>query len=170
MYYFKYKFKLFIFLVICALTKSYSSANEPVHLSIPAKLDRHSQTIGILGGMGPHTSSIFYLDVIEEYLKYEKTRPSILLWNVPLNLEKEQRFIEKGEFKDYYLDKLIEGAKHLKDGKADFIVIPCNTVHIFFSQLEQNVDVKFLSIVKETTDYLVNNNVSNITRCAIKTC
>lgn len=169
MFHFKYKRNLLILLVFCTLTISCSSTEELVHSSVPAQSDIRSKTIGILGGMGPHSSAVFYLDVIEEYLKYEKTRPSVLLWNVPLNLEKEERFIERGEFKDYYLDKLIDGANHLKEGNADFVTIPCNTVHIFFSELEQKVDIKFLSIINETTDYLVENNVKRILLLATST-
>jgi aspartate racemase len=169
MLHFKYKRNFFILLVFCTLTTSSSSTEELVHSSISSPSDIQSKTIGILGGMGPHSSAVFYLDVIEEYLKYEKTRPSILLWNVPLNLEKEERFIENGEFKDYYLDKLIDGANHLKEGKADFVTIPCNTVHIFFDKLEQEVDIKFLSIIKETTDYLVKNDVKKILLLATST-
>lgn len=169
MFYFKFKIKLFILLVLCAFITGCTSTNESAGLSIPEKSDTTSKTIGILGGMGPHSSADFYLDVIDEYLKYENTRPSILLWNVPLNLEKEERFIENGEFKDYYLEKLIDGARHLKEGKADFVAIPCNTVHIFFGELERGVDIRFLSIIKETTDYLVKNNVNKILLLATST-
>ena len=170
MFHFKYKRKLLILLVLCTLTTSCFSTNELVNSSIPTQSDIKPKTIGILGGMGPHSSAVFYLDIIDEYLKYEKnTRPSILLWNVPLNLEKEEKFIENGEFKDYYLDKLIDGANHLKEGRADFVTIPCNTVHIFFSKLEQKVDIKFLSIIKETTEYLVKNNVKKILLLATST-
>ena len=169
MFHFKYKRKLFVLLVLCTLTTSCRSTHELAGSSLPTQSDTTSKTIGILGGMGPHSSAVFYLDVIDEYLKYEKTRPSILLWNVPLNLEKEKMFIEKGEFKDYYLDKLIDGANHLKKGEADFVTIPCNTVHIFFRELEQKVDIKFLSIIKETTEYLVEKKVKKILLLATST-
>ena len=169
MFHFKYKRKLLILLVLGTLTTSCCSTNELDNSSIPTQSDIKSKTIGILGGMGPHSSAVFYLDIIDQYLKYEKTRPSILLWNVPLNLEKEEKFIENGEFKDYHLDKLIDGANHLKEGRADFVTIPCNTVHIFFSKLEQEVDIKFLSIIKETTEYLVENNVKKILLLATST-
>ncbi|MFC1635282.1 aspartate/glutamate racemase family protein [Planctomycetota bacterium] len=169
MFHFKCKRKLFVLFVLCTLTTSCSSTNGLVNSSSPAKSDKNSKTIGILGGMGPHSSAVFYLDVIDEYLKYENARPSILFWNVPLNLEKEKMFIENGEFKDYFLDKLIDGANHLKEGKADFVTIPCNTVHIFFSKLEQQVDIKFLSIIKETTEYLVKEKVKKILLLATST-
>ena len=168
MFQFEYKRKLLVLLVLCTLTAS-CSTNELAHSSIPTPSGKNSKTIGILGGMGPHSSAVFYLDIIDEYLKYGNTRPSILLWNVPLNLEKEEMFIEKGEFKEYFLEKLIDGANHLKEGKADFVTIPCNTVHIFFSTLEQKVDITFLSIIKETTDYLVEKKVKKILVLATST-
>ena len=93
MFHFKYKRKLFILLALCTFTTSCVSTHELAGSSHPTKSDNNSKTIGILGGMGPHSSAVFYLDVIEEYLKHENTRPSILLWNVPLNLEKEKMFI-----------------------------------------------------------------------------
>jgi len=169
MFYFRYKRKLFVLLALCTLATGCSSTNELTHSCIPTQSDQNSKTIGILGGMGPHSSAVFYLDIIDEYLKYENTRPSILLWNVPLNLEKEKMFIEEGEFEDYFLEKLIDGANHLKEGGADFVTIPCNTVHIFFSTLEQEVDIRFLSIIQETTEYLVKKKVKKILLLATST-
>lgn len=164
-----YKSNLSTILVLGILTVVISFAEEPVVSSSPMQPDTESNTIGILGGMGPHSSADFYLDVIDEYLNHKKTRPSMLLWNVPLNLQKEERFIEQGEFKDYYLEKLIDGARHLKEGNADFVAIPCNTVHIFFDELEQQVDIRFLSIIDETTKYLARNNVKNTLLLATST-
>jgi len=121
------------------------------------------RTIGILGGLGPHTSSIFYLNIIDRFSATGSSfRPPVLMWSVPLDLEVERKFIKTGEGKDEYLRYLIQGAENLQKGGADFIVIPCNTVHIHIDNLRKKIGIPILSIVEETVKYLKANGVSKV--------
>ncbi len=118
---------------------------------------------GIIGGLGPHTSSMFYLEIIKLLKeKGERCRPPLLMWNVPLDLRIEQSFIKYGFGKELYLSYLVEGANHLIKGGSDFLAIPCNTVHIHIDKLKESFPVPILSIMDETINYIKYKNISRI--------
>ncbi len=113
------------------------------------------KTVGIIGGMGPETTAKFYMDVIfKSYQKNKKQRPPILIWNVPLKYKIEEELIKKAKGGEKYLPYLIEAAKNLESGGADFIVIPCNTVHVFIEEIRKEVGIPILSILEETERFL----------------
>lgn len=51
---------------------------------------------------------------------------------------------------------------NLEKGGADFIVVPCNTVHMFIDEVRQAVNIPVLSIVEETTSFLKMKRVKNV--------
>jgi aspartate racemase len=110
------------------------------------------KTAGILGGLGPETTARFYeLVVLKSYYQKSKDkRPPVLIWSVPMEIEIENDFIKSKEHSAEYVKYLTEGAKRLQDGGADFIVIPCNAVHVFIDRIRSSVDIPVLSIVEET--------------------
>lgn len=89
--------------------------------------------IGVLGGLGPDTTSEFYLDLIHATSQIQ--RPAVAIWSLPLNIRKESEYISHGRHTRYFLDELINGMQRLRNAGADFVVIPCNTVHEFHPQL-----------------------------------
>lgn len=47
-------------------------------------------------------------------------------------------------------NQLIEGVKKLEGAGADFIIIACNTVHVFYTEMQSAVKIPILNIVEET--------------------
>jgi len=127
------------------------------------------KAVGIIGGMGPETTANCYLDVIfKMYQKNKEERPSILIWNVPLKYEIEKEFIEKAIGEQKYLPYLLEAAKNLEKGGADFLVIPCNSVHIFIEEIRKEVKIHVLSILEETEQFLKGKKFKKIGLLATK--
>lgn len=121
------------------------------------------KTIGIIGGLGPETSSKFYLEVILKSYKQNITaRPPILMWSVPIKYQIESDFINGKDRSDQYTNLLIDAAKRLEAGGADFIVIPCNSVHIFIQQVRNAVTIPVLSIIEETTAFLKQQHIQQV--------
>lgn len=118
------------------------------------------RTVGIIGGLGPETTAQFYLKVVfSSFEKYAESRPPMLIWNVPLPYRVEEDFITKAEGEDKYLPYLIDAAQRLEKGGADFIVIPCNSVHIFIEEVRASVHIPILSIIDETISFLKSKDV-----------
>ncbi len=84
------------------------------------------------------------------------------MWSVPLEYETEEAFIKGEERSQEYIEYLVEAAKWLEAGGADFIVIPCNSVHIFLSEVRAAVEIPVLSIVDETVKVLTGNQVRRV--------
>lgn len=121
------------------------------------------KTVGIIGGLGPETTSEFYLDLVFSCQKKDKThRPSIIIANVPLPYKIEEEAIAKGTGFERITPFLIEEAKRLEKAGADFIVMPCNSLHVFIQEIRNAVKIPVLSIIEETVKFLKKNKFKKV--------
>ncbi len=121
------------------------------------------KTVGIIGGLGPETTAEFYLKLVFScYEKQKDCRPPILLWSIPMDYQIENDLITKGVGEERCLLYLIDAAKKLEAGGADFLVIPCNSVHVFINEVRQTVKIPVLSIVEETSKFLVDKQITEV--------
>jgi len=121
------------------------------------------KTVGIIGGLGPETTAEFYLELsFYCYQKNKERRPGILIWNVPQSykIEKEAQVEARGE--DRYIPYLTKAARMLEMSGADFLVMPCNTLHIFIKDIRKSVRIPVLSIVEETVKFLKNKKITKV--------
>ena len=121
------------------------------------------KTVGIIGGVGPETTSEFYLDLVFSCAKKDKTaRPAIVIASVPLLYQIEEDLILKSEGMERYIPYLIVEAQRLEKSGVDFIVMPCNSLHVFIEQIRKSVSVPVLSIVEETVKFLKRENMNKV--------
>lgn len=119
--------------------------------------------VGVLGGLGPDTTSEFNLSVTYKYLAINPARrPTILSLYIGLDLALEKEFVEHANGGEKYLPYLIDGIKRLEKGGASFIVIPCNSVHVYIGQMRETAKVPILSIIEETANFLKSANVHRL--------
>ncbi|NCO97333.1 MAG: hypothetical protein COY38_01205 [Candidatus Aenigmarchaeota archaeon CG_4_10_14_0_8_um_filter_37_24] len=121
-----------------------------------------SKIIGIIGGMGPESTSDFYLDLTRMAQEKCSSRPSIVIHSLPIKFSIEESFIKNGTGKNEYLDWLIGSIKTLEKTGADFIVIPCNTVHIFIDKLRKTTKIPIVSITEETAKLCSKKNFKKV--------
>ena len=110
----------------------------------------NKKIIGVLGGMGPESTAIFYQELIKQCqklydAKYDEDYPKIFLYNLPI-----PKIVEGIEAVKKTLQVLINGAKKLESIGVDFIVMPCNTAHYFYEDMKKEISIPFLSITEET--------------------
>lgn len=121
------------------------------------------KTVGIIGGLGPETTSEFYLDIVFSCKKKTKdARPGIIISSVPLPYKIEEDLIEKNVGSERYIPFLTKEAKRLEEVGADFIVMPCNSLHVFIQEIRDAVDIPVLSIIEETVKFLQKNNLNKV--------
>ncbi|MDO8538387.1 MAG: amino acid racemase [archaeon] len=121
------------------------------------------KTLGIIGGLGPETTSEFYLEIIFGcYNKNKNNRPAILIWNVPLEYKIEEDLIKKSSGEERYLPYLIDAAQRLEKSGAEFIVMPCNSLHIFIEEIRKSVKIPVLSIIEETAEFLKRKKIAQV--------
>ncbi len=113
------------------------------------------KTVGIIGGLGPETTSEFYLDLIFScQKKSKKTRPGIIISSVPLPYKIEEDLIMKNKGSKRYIPFLVAEAKRLEKAGADFLVMPCNSLHVFIEDIRKAVKIPVLSIIEETVKFM----------------
>ena len=113
------------------------------------------KTVGIIGGLGPETTSEFYLDLVFScYKKNKEARPGIIIASVPLPYEIEEDLITKNVGSQRYIPFLTNEALRLQNAGADFIVMPCNSLHVFIEQIRAAVKIPVISIIEETVKFL----------------
>lgn len=121
------------------------------------------KTVGIIGGLGPETTSEFYLDVVFSCYKLDKTaRPPIIISSVPLPYKIEEDLILKSEGAERYIPFLVQEAERLEKAGADFLVMPCNSLHVFIKEIRGAVNIPVLSIVEETVKFLKRGNMNKV--------
>ncbi len=108
------------------------------------------KTIGILGGMGPAATAHFYQQIIAYcQTKYDAVQdtdfPKIIIYSLPLEGFDETGIINHEKVKQ----QLQQGIKILEKAGANFIVMPCNTIHKFHEFLQENSQIPILNIIEE---------------------
>ena len=102
--------------------------------------------IGILGGMGTQAG----LDFCNKLAKLNRGKldqkyPLFVLYNKS-NIPKRPENIRKYS---NVLKSLVEGCKMLEKNRCKFIVIPCNTAHYWYDDLQKKINIPILSMPKE---------------------
>ena len=115
------------------------------------------ERLGILGGMGPAASAEFITRLIQQTpATVDQEHIPFVLWNNP-QIPDRSTSMRNGDNKP--LPYLIEGIKILKHSGCDFIVIPCNTAHFWFHELNK-LNVKIIHIVDSVADALRDINIT----------
>ena len=128
------------------------------------------KTLGILGGVGPETTTEVYLSIINQFRKdNQKNYPSIVIYNLPFPFIIENEAIIEGKNSEKMIPYLIEGAKILEKAGADFGILPCNTLHKYMNVISESVKIPFLNIIDETAKVLEISSVKNIGILATET-
>lgn len=121
------------------------------------------KTVWIIWWLWPETTWEFYLDIVFSCFKESKeARPWIIVSSVPLPYAIEEDLIKKNTWSHRYIPFLVKEAKRLEKAWADFIVMPCNSLHVFISDIRKVVKIPVLSIIEETVSFLRKNNFKRV--------
>jgi len=111
------------------------------------------KTIGVLGGMGPEATAVFFELVIKNTkASKDQDHIPILIWNDPRIPPRTDAILKTGPCP---LPLLKEGAKRLAAAGADFLVMPCITAHYFFSEIASASPVPMVNLIEETLNHAV---------------
>lgn len=102
--------------------------------------------IGLLGGMGWSSTSIYYRK-INNYInkiRNNKINPEIILHSV--NFDTILKLEEKDDWESI-AKILIPKAIQIENSGADFLVITSNTLHKIFDEIDANINIPIINIV-----------------------
>ena len=127
--------------------------------------------IGILGGMGTQAGLDFCNKLAIQYRgKIDQDYPLFFLYNksnVPGRPESigkttgalSNRFKNIASKKKYakVLKSLVDGCRKLEKAKCKFIVIPCNTAHYWYEDLQKRIKIPIINMPKEVFNHTKKN-------------
>jgi aspartate racemase len=109
---------------------------------------RTERIIGVLGGMGPDaTVNYFARLVATTHARCDSDHLRIIIDNNPKVPDRTAAILGAGKSP---LAELTRSARALERAGADFIAIPCVTVHFFHAELQRRTRLPVLHIVQET--------------------
>ena len=111
--------------------------------------------IGILGGMGTQAGLDFCNKLAIQYRgKIDQDYPLFYLYNksnipgrpesIGIQTKSLSNHIRKYE---KVLKSLVDGCKKLEKSKCKFIVIPCNTAHYWYDDLQRKIKIPIINII-----------------------
>ncbi|MBC8495355.1 aspartate/glutamate racemase family protein [archaeon] len=117
--------------------------------------------IGVLGGIGPEATGEFYNKLIhrlqsEGLINSNQDFPKIIINSVPAP-ELVSTNIKEDELKEYLV-----GLKELDYLNTDFIVMVCNTIHLFHEKLQSEINTQILDLREEVKTFLIDNNIGEV--------
>lgn len=105
--------------------------------------------LGILGGMGPQATQIFYQRVIDRTMaRTDQEHVPMLIWS-DSQMPDRTKALLSGRGEEVY-SRLLEDARLLERGGCTVIAIPCNTSHYFVERLTGEVEIPVLNMIRET--------------------
>ena len=116
-----------------------------------------SKTIGILGGMGPAATIEFFRRLVAATpAAIDQAHLRILIDNNPHVPDRINAIFGNGPDPG---PALADMARGLAASGADFLTMPCNTVHVFQAAIREAVSIPFIDMIEETVRVLTVGKV-----------
>lgn len=111
------------------------------------------QKLGILGGMGPQATQVFYQFVLDhtDAARDQDHLPAVILSDT--KIPDRTAAILSGETEELY-QRLLKDARVLETCGCTAIAIPCNTSHYFADRLQGDVNVPIIHMIREAAAVL----------------
>ncbi len=105
--------------------------------------------LGILGGMGPESTLLYYKEIAAEFKKKDKNGYFPALTIETVNMYEMLGYCKTQQYEDL-ANYLLQGIYNLEKAGVDFAVLASNTPHVVFDCLEEKANIPLLSIVEPT--------------------
>lgn len=109
--------------------------------------------IGIIGGMGPLSTIDLFRKIVERTpAKKDQDHVPVLIANIPQVPDRTESILAGGKSP---VPMIVESGKSLERAGADFLIIPCNTSHYYIEEIQKNLRVPVVNMIKLTADRAV---------------
>ena len=124
--------------------------------------DNKKIKIGVLGGIGPEATAMFYKNLIKTFqekglIKTNADFPQVIVNSIPA----PELVFET--FTDEDLQPYLDGLKELDKHNPDFIVMVCNTIHLYHEEFQKQIKTPILDLRTEVLAELKNRNINKVT-------
>jgi len=110
--------------------------------------------LGIIGGMGPMASAVFY-DMISSKTdaSCDQENLNLILLSHAAMPDRTRAILSKDEAQiEAVRSKLYADAMFLQNAGCTAIAVTCNTAHYFVNMIEDELDIPFIHLIRETAE------------------
>lgn len=119
-----------------------------------------SKSLGIIGGMGPKATSVFFDKIIENTdAQKDQEHLNIIILNHATLPDRTDAILNHKE--ESFLKAIKRDIKLLELAEVSNIAIPCNTSHYFYDKMKAMTDINIINMVEETIKVIVEKYGSN---------
>lgn len=113
--------------------------------------------LGIIGGMGPLATSIFYGRLINHTKAYKDQDHIDTVISSHASMPDRTTVILNNLDKSHVLDAISQDIKIMEAGSVSRIAIPCNTFHYFYDDVQAMTNIKIINMIEETLKVFKEN-------------
>lgn len=119
------------------------------------------RALGIIGGVGP-LATMFIGEMIVRHTDAEKDQDHVemIITNNP-NIPDRTAFI-LGESKENPVPVIVSDANRLQQAGAEVLIMPCNTAHSFYEDIQCGTSLPVLNMIHETALYAKEKNAKRV--------
>lgn len=122
---------------------------------------KERKKLGILGGMGPEATEVFYKKITEgTVVSNDRDHLDILIYS-HASIPDRTECIICGKTDELW-GILEEDVRMLKGCGCDYLAIPCNTCHFFAEKFNELMDGNFINMIEETAAYAERRRLSKV--------
>lgn len=119
------------------------------------------KSLGVIGGLGPMATAYFMQLVIEMTdAKTDQEHIPMVVYHCPQIPDRTSFFL--GKSKENPITKIVECGKLLEQMGMELLVMPCITAHSLFEEIQKEVSIPMVHMVKETVGYLKKEGVCHV--------
>jgi len=116
-----------------------------------------NKKLGIIGGMGPLATKVFYEKIIENTVAYkDQDHIDMIILNHATLPDRTEAILQGEELS--FLDAVRKDIELLEHAGVANIAIPCNTSHYFYEEMQAMTNVNIINMIQETTEYIYHKH------------
>lgn len=111
--------------------------------------------LGVLGGMGPQATNTFYQFIIDrtDALTDQDHVNALILSDSGIP-DRTAAILGSEQQREAVCQRLLAGARLLEGAGCTCIAVPCNTAHYFLDQVQEQIRIPILHMIRETAKTL----------------
>jgi aspartate racemase len=114
-----------------------------------------TKKLGIVGGMGPMATSMFFERIIKRTdAVSDQDHLDMIIFNHATMPDRTEAILTGNH--QIFLEQIGKDLMTLEDLGVAHIAIPCNTSHFFMDQMKQFIRVPIIDMVEETVQHIAN--------------
>ena len=114
--------------------------------------------IGVLGGMGPAATCLFYKMITEKTEAYkDQDHINMIIYSDASMPDRTEAIL--GQSFDDVADKMMEDIRILEKAGCRAIFVTCNTAHFFLDMLSDKIEIPIVHMIDETVKEIHNKGM-----------